>query len=289
MLSLVGILLILGMVFGGFIAAGGKISVVLHALPHEMIIIGGATLGSFMIANKTKVIKGCGKDLRRCFKGEKWLKDDYKDLLCLLFILTKTMKTKGLLALEAQLENPNESTIFTTFPRILHDHMAISFICDTLRMMTMSLEDAYQVEDAMQRQLDKHHHEAIAPAQALQVVADSLPAIGIVAAVLGVIKTMSSIDQPPEILGHMIGGALVGTFLGVFLAYCFIGPMASKINTSHEQDVHFYYIIRDVLVSHLKGNAPQISIEIGRGNIPTIYQPSFMELEVVLNQLTMPG
>jgi chemotaxis protein MotA len=149
----------------------------------------------------------------------------------------------------------------------------------------MSLEDPYQIEDAMQRLLDKHHHEILAPGDALQNMADGLPAIGIVAAVLGVIKTMSSIDKPPTILGQMIGGALVGTFLGVFIAYCFVGPIATKVKAFHNQDGQFYMIIRDVIVSHLKGNAPQVSVEIGRGNVPTKYQPTFFELEQHMSEL----
>ncbi|MBS0236058.1 MAG: flagellar motor stator protein MotA [Proteobacteria bacterium] len=285
MLAIFGIILVFAMVFGGFISAGGKIEVILHALPHELVIIGGATIGAFLIGNKGVVAKGVLKDLSRCFKGATWNKNDYKDLLSLLFILTKTMKSKGLLALESHLEKPHESPIFSAFPRIIHDHAALDLICDTLRMMTMSLEDPHQIEDAIQRQLEKHHHEVLAPGEALQNVADALPAIGIVAAVLGVIKTMSSIDQPPAVLGHMIGGALVGTFMGVFMAYCFVGPIANKIKGTHDQDAHYYRIIRDVLVAHLKGNAPQVSIEIGRGNIPTIYQPSFAELEATLNDL----
>lgn len=287
MLSLIGIILVLVTVFGGFILAGGSIGVILHALPHEIIVIGGAVAGSFIIANKGDVAKGAMKDLGKCFKGSKWSKTDYIELLTLMFLITKTMKTKGLLALESHIEKPEESPIFSQFPKILHDHFAIDFICDTLRMITMSLEDPYQVEDAMQHQLDKHHHEALAPGEALQNVADALPAIGIVAAVLGIIKTMSSIDQPPEILGEMIGGALVGTFMGVFLAYCFIGPMATKVKAAHNQDGQFYFIIRDIFVAHLKGNPPQISVEIGRGNVPSIYQPSFAELEETLNNAKM--
>jgi chemotaxis protein MotA len=285
MLAIVGIVIVFVMVFGGYVLAGGSFAVILKSLPFELMMIGGATVGSFVVANKGVVIKQTLKDMGICFKGGKWSKDDYRDLLCLLFMLTKTIKSKGILALEPHIENPVESPIFSQFPRILSDHFAIDFICDTLRMVTMSLEDPYQVEDLMQRQIDKHHHEILSGGEAMQSMADALPAIGIVAAVLGVIKTMSHIDAPPEVLGKMIGGALVGTFLGVFLSYCFIGPMATKIKSTHNQDSQFYFIIRDVIVAHLKGNAPQISVEIGRGNIPTMYQPSFFELEASMNEL----
>ncbi len=285
MLPIIGIVIIFVMVFGVYIHSGGKIEVILHALPHELPMIFGASIGAFLVGNKGDVAKSALKDIAKCFKGTKWSKQDYKDLLCLMFMVTKTIKSKGLLAIEAHIENPAESSIFTQFPKIAGDHFATDFICDTLRMMTMSLEDPYQVEDAMQRILDKHHHEALAPSGALQGMADGLPAIGIVAAVLGVIKTMASIDKPPTILGGMIGGALVGTFLGVFLAYCLVGPMASKAKAFHEQDGQFYMIIRDIIIAHLKGNAPQVSVEIGRGNVPTKYQPSFFELEQSMSEL----
>ncbi|MCE2993489.1 MAG: flagellar motor stator protein MotA [Alphaproteobacteria bacterium] len=285
MLPIIGIVIVFVMVFGGYSMAGGKMDVILHSLPYEMTMIGGATVGAFLIANKGDVAKAALKDLSKCFKGAKWSKQDYADLLCLMFMVTKTIKTKGLLAVEEHIERPHESTIFTQFPKIAHDHFALDFICDTLRMVSMSLEDPFQIEDVMQKLIDKHHHEALAPSGALQNVADGLPAIGIVAAVLGVIKTMASIDKPPEILGGMIGGALVGTFLGVFLAYCFVGPMSNKIKSFYEQDGQFYLIIRDIIIAHLKGNAPQVSIEIGRGNIPSKYQPSFAEMEGVLSEI----
>jgi chemotaxis protein MotA len=167
----------------------------------------------------------------------------------------------------------------------MKDHFAIDFICDTLRMMTMNLEDPHQVEDAMEKQLEKHHHEALAPSHALQSLADALPALGIVAAVLGVIKTMGAITEPPEILGEMIGGALVGTFLGVFLAYGMVGPMATRMKEVIEEEGSFYRIIQSVLVAHLHGNAAQISVEIGRGNVPSGAQPSFLELEEALSAI----
>jgi chemotaxis protein MotA len=192
------------------------------------------------------------------------------------------MKSKGVIALESHIEKPAESTIFQKFPRILKDHFATDFICDTLRMMTMNLEDPHQIEDAMEKQLEKHHHEALEPSHALQNLADALPALGIVAAVLGVIKTMGSITEPPEVLGGMIGGALVGTFLGVFLAYGLVGPMATRLKAIVDEEGSFYKIIQSVLVAHLHGNAAQISVEIGRGDIPSAAQPSFAELEEAL-------
>jgi chemotaxis protein MotA len=282
MFQIIGIVLLFALVFGSFIISGGNLGVILHAMPHEMMAIGGAGIASFLIANSMTVIKGCGAGLGKVFKGPKWKPGDYRDLLSLLFLLTKTMKSKGVIALESHIENPTESTIFTRFPSVMKDHFAVDFICDTLRMMTMNLEDPHQVEDAMENQLEKHHHEALAPSHALQSLADALPALGIVAAVLGVIKTMGAITEPPEILGEMIGGALVGTFLGVFLAYGMVGPMATRMREVTEEEGSFYKIIQAVLVAHLHGNAAQISVEIGRGNVPSGAQPSFLELEEAL-------
>jgi chemotaxis protein MotA len=285
MFQIIGIVLLFALVFGSFIISGGNIGVILHAAPHELMAILGAGVASFLIANSMPVIKATGGGMGKVFKGPKWKPQDYRDLLALLFLLTKTMKSKGVIALESHIENPTESAIFSRFPNVLKDHFAVDFICDTLRMMTMNLEDPHQVEDAMENQLEKHHHEALAPSHALQTLADALPALGIVAAVLGVIKTMGAITEPPEILGEMIGGALVGTFLGVFLAYGMVGPMATRMKEVIEEEGSFYKIIQSVLVAHLHGNAAQISVEIGRGNVPSGAQPSFLELEEALSNM----
>ena len=282
MFQIIGIVVLFSMVFGSFIISGGKLAVIMSALPHEMMAIGGAGVAAFLISNSMTVIKGTGGGVAKAFSGPKWKPGDYRDLLSLLFLLTKTMKSKGVIALESHIEKPSESTIFTRYPRLTKDHFAIDFICDTLRMMTMNLEDPHQVEDAMEKQLEKHHHEAVAPSHALQNLADALPALGIVAAVLGVIKTMGSITEPPEVLGAMIGGALVGTFLGVFLAYGMVGPIATRMKAIVDEEAAFYRIIQSVLVAHLHGNAAQISVEIGRGDIPTPAQPSFLEMEEAL-------
>ena len=287
MFQIIGIVLLFGLVFGSYIMTGGNMGVILHAAPHEMMAIGGAGVAAFLIANSMTVIKGCGGAFGALFKGPKWKASDYRDLLALLFLLTKTMKSKGVIALESHIENPKESSIFTRFPKIAKDHFAIDFICDTLRMMTMNLEDPHQVEDAMEKQLEKHHHEALAPAHALQNMADALPALGIVAAVLGVIKTMGSITEPPEILGGMIGGALVGTFLGVFLAYGLVGPLAARLKAIVDEEAAYYKIIQSVLIAHLHGNAAQISVEIGRGDIPSSAQPSVLEMEESLSAAPM--
>jgi chemotaxis protein MotA len=285
MFQIVGVLVVFGMVFGGFMLAGGNFTIILKALPFEMMMIMGAAVGAFLIGNSMKTVTKTLGDFAKLLSGSKWKRQDYIDLLTLLFQLTKTMKTKGVIALESHIEKPHESAIFSAYPKILKDHFATDFICDTLRMMTMNLEDPHQVEDAMEKQMEKHHHEAAGPAHALQTMADGLPALGIVAAVLGIIKTMGAITQPPEYLGKMIGGALVGTFLGVFLAYGFVGPFAARLNQIYEEEAVFYKIIQAVLVAHLHGNAAQISVEIGRGNVPSAFQPSFSELEEAVSNV----
>jgi chemotaxis protein MotA len=229
MLQIGGLVVLFVCVFGGFLISGGSLGVVLEAVPHEVLTIGGAATAALLIGGSVYTLKKMGGDIKKIVSGPKWKPNDYRDLLCLLYLLAKTMKTKGLIALEAHIEKPEESSIFKRYPQIGKDHFARSFICDTLRMMTMSLEDPHQVEAAMEKQLEKHHNEALATANALQTMADGLPALGIVAAVLGVIKTMGAISEPPEVLGRMIGSALVGTFMGVFLAYGIVGPISVRL------------------------------------------------------------
>ncbi|HEV2563257.1 MAG TPA: flagellar motor stator protein MotA [Rhizomicrobium sp.] len=289
MLQIGGIVFLFATVFGGFLVSGGSMEVIAEALPHEMLTIGGAAIAALLIGGSIYSLKKIGAEVGKIISGPKWKHDDYRDLLCLLFLLTKTMKTKGLIALEAHIEKPEESGIFKRYPRIAKDHFALTFICDTLRMMTMSLEDPHQVEAAMEKQLEKHHNEALGPANALQTMADGLPALGIVAAVLGVIKTMGAISEPPEVLGRMIGSALVGTFMGVFLAYGIVGPIATRLKAIVEDETQFYHVIRDILVAHLHGNAAQVSVEIGRGSVPSEVQPTFQELEESLNTIPPEG
>jgi len=285
MFIIIGLVVVFICVFGSFMLAGGKFEIIIHAAPFELMAVGGGALGAFIIANSGSVLKKAGKGVGRAFKGEKWKKQDYKDLLSLLFLLIKTVRTKGIVAIEAHIERPEESKIFQQFPRLLADHHLIEFICDYLRMMTMNFEDPHQMEDAMEKDLEKHHEEEHKAQHALQVMADGLPAIGIVAAVLGVVKTMGSIDQPTEVLGAMIGGALVGTFLGVLLAYCVVGPIAERLNQVLEAEGKFMNLAKIVIVAHLQGLAPQVAVEIGRGNTPSKMAPTFNELEEALAEL----
>ncbi|SRR6056297_196098 len=278
MLGIVGIVLVLGMVFGGYLLAGGKFTIILKALPFELMMIGGAAAGAFLISNDGGAVKHTLKDIGKVFKGPKWKPADYGDLLVLLYELVRLARQNPV-ALEEHIEAPMNSTIFSRYPKILSDAEAVGLICDTLRSASMNYNDPHQVEEVLEKRLEANHHHSMHSSHALQTVADGLPALGIVAAVLGVIKTMSSIDQPPEVLGKLIGGALVGTFLGVFLAYGFVGPFASKVAAAVEEDAHFYKLIREVLVANLHNHATSICIEVGRQNTPSHIRPSFSDLE----------
>jgi chemotaxis protein MotA len=284
MLGLVGIAVILIMVFGGYVAAGGKMGIILKALPFEMVMIGGAAIGAFLISNDMAAVKHTVKDIGKVFKGPKWKTTDYKDLLCLLFELIRLSRGNPV-ALEEHVENPGTSAIFARYPRIQQDHEAIDLICDTLRAASMNYDDPHQVEEVLDKRMDASLNHAMHSSHALQTVADALPALGIVAAVLGVIKTMGSIDQPPEVLGKMIGGALVGTFLGVFLAYGLMGPFAARVKAVVEEDAHFYHLIREVLVANLHRHPANICIEVGRQNTPHHLRPGFGDLEDSLRGL----
>jgi chemotaxis protein MotA len=289
MLQIGGLIFLMICVFVPYVLHEGRMDVILAAAPTEIATIFGAALAAMLIGGSMHNLKKIFGSLGKVISGPGWKPKDFTDLLCLLFLLTKTMKSKGLIALEAHIEKPAESSIFRRYPRIMKDHFALDFICDTLRMMTMSLEDPHQVETLMEKQLEKHHHEALIPANALQTMADGLPALGIVAAVLGVIKTMASISEPPEVLGGMIGSALVGTFLGVFLAYGMVGPLGNRLKAIIDEETLFYHVIRDILVAHLHGNAAQVSVEIGRGSVPSEYQPSFAEMEAAIAAIPPDG
>ena len=281
MIGLLGIIIIFVMVFGGYVAAGGKLGVILKALPFELMMIGGAAVGAFAVGSDMSTIRHTMKDIGRVFKGPRWKPQDYRDLLCLLFELIRLARQNPV-AIEEHIEAPNSSTIFARYPKILLDHEAIDLICDTLRSASMNYDDPNQVEEVLEKRIEANFHHSMHSSHALQTIADGLPALGIVAAVLGVIKTMASIDQPPEILGKMIGGALVGTFLGVFLAYGIVGPFATRVKAVTEEDAHFLKLIREVLVANLHNHPANICIEVGRQNTPHHIRPSYGDLEEAL-------
>ncbi|MFV0512283.1 MAG: flagellar motor stator protein MotA [Jhaorihella sp.] len=281
MIGIVGIVMIFVMVFGGYLMAGGKMAIILHSLPFELTMIGGAGIGAFLISNDLASVKHTARDIGKVFKGPKWKPGDYRDLLCLLFALIRIARQNPV-EIEQHIEDPHNSPLFAVYPRIAADREAVDLICDTLRSAVMNYDDPHQVEEVLEKRMDANLHHALHSSHALQTLADGLPALGIVAAVLGVIKTMGSIDQPPEILGKLIGGALVGTFLGVFLAYGLVGPFAARVRAVVQEDSHFYQLIREVLVANLHNHAAAVCIEVGRQNTPSHIRPGFADLEDAL-------
>ena len=287
MLTVGGLVLLLVCVFGSYILAGGSLEPLIHSLPLEMMCIGGAAAGTFLMSNSMHDVKHTLGGFKKILGGATYRKAQYIELLSLLFLFARLASTKGAMALEPHIENPESSSAFQKFPKILANHHATSLICDYLRMMGMNADDPHQIEDLMSRELKKTLHEELHGAHALQSMADALPALGIVAAVLGVIKTMSHINEPPAVLGGMIGGALVGTFLGVLLAYGMAGPFASRLKGVIEEESKFFEVIRAVLVAHLHGSAPQISVETGRKMAPNQHMPTFAELETAVQNVQL--
>ena len=283
MMVIVGIVVVLGSVMGGYLAGGGHLNVLFQ--PFEVMIIVGAAIGGFIIANRKPVLSGAAKAIPGLLKAEAFNKTAYLELLTLLYAIFKMAKTKGALVLEQHVEKPEESSVFKNYPTFLHDHHAVTFLCDYLRLLTLGTDNHHEMETLMDEDLNTHREEHHAIAGAIQNVADAMPALGIVAAVLGVIHTMGSITEPPAVLGELIGGALVGTFMGVFLAYGLVGPFSARLAAVVDEEGAFYKIIQSVLVAHLHGNAAQISVEIGRGSIPSESQPSFLEMEEALNNI----
>jgi chemotaxis protein MotA len=279
MLTIGGLVFVLVCVFGSYLSSGGAIEPLVEALPFELWTIGGAAIGTFLMANSMHDVKHTLGGVSKCLKGSAFKKPDYVDLLSLLYFLVRLASTKGNMAVEPHIEKPDDSAAFKKFPKILANHHACTIICDYLRMVGMNADDPNQIEDVMGRELKKTLNEELHSAHAIQTIADALPALGIVAAVLGVIKTMSHIAEPPAVLGAMIGGALTGTFLGVLLAYGVAGPISSRLSSVITEEAKFYEVIRAVLVTHLHGNAPQVSVESGRKMVPNEHMPTFQELE----------
>jgi chemotaxis protein MotA len=280
MLPAVGVLVVLVMVFGGFTITGGALGPVLKAIPHEMMIIGGAALGAIIAGNSVKDLKGLGGGIAKIFKGPKYKKSDFLDTIFLVSRLMKMLRTDGPVAVEPHIEDPQASPIFAEYPKLLKDSTLVHLITDTLRLVVVSSGtlDPHAVEEVMDNSLKTHHHDSIRPANTLQNLADALPALGIVAAVLGVVKTMGSIDQPPMILGAMIGSALVGTFLGVLLAYGIVGPFANRARQVIEGDAAIYHVVKQIIVASLHGHPLPLVIEAARSSISHTNQPAFADV-----------
>lgn len=292
-----GIALVLVFTFGGLLIAMhfnfehfvNIVMVILSALPGEFTIIGGCALAAFLIANPPHVIKDTAKAFKCLSKPSAYKKQDYMDLLGMMFSVFKLVRTKGWLALEAHIENPHESAMFNNFPSFAHNHHATVFLCDYLRIISLGNDNPMTIESLMDEEINTIEAHYGHPGHAMQTVADGVPALGIVAAVLGVIKTMASISEPPAVLGGMIGGALVGTFLGVFLAYGLIGPIAGAMTARAETEVMYYRCLKVGVLAFLQGAAPQVAVEFARKFLPHDVQPTFQELEESLNAIPAPA
>jgi len=274
---IIGFLVVVGSVIGGYVLADGHLAVLWQ--PLEFLIIFGAGIGAFVISNPGSVIKGVLGTLSKLIKGSKYNRDSYLELLTVQYVIFKLAKSKGDLALEGHIENPHESSLFNQYPGFSSDHHALEFMCDYLRMLTLGTSNPHEVENIMDIELENHHEADHAIHSAMNALADALPALGIVAAVLGIIHTMGSITEPPEILGHLIGAALVGTFSGILFSYGFVAPMAASMGAVMDEESNYFTCIKAGIIAHMQGYAPQVSIEFSRKTVPAHLRPTFKELE----------
>lgn len=280
MFAIIGIVILLVMVFGGFALTGGALGPVMEAVPHEMLIIGGAAIGATVAGNSIHELKLLGGGLKKVFKGPRYSDQDHVDAIALTSRLMKMLKTEGPVALEAHVTNPQDSAVFAEYPNLLTDKGLTDLIADTLTLIVVSSGtlDTYAVEDVMDNTIKTRLHEMEEPAHALQQLADALPALGIVAAVLGVVKTMGSIDEPPSVLGGMIGSALVGTFLGVLLAYGIVGPLSGRLKQVNMHDAQIFHSVKQVLIASLRGYPQPLVVESARSGLPPAHRPSLTDL-----------
>jgi chemotaxis protein MotA len=279
MFVVAGYLVVMGCVLGGYALAGGNFTVLWHAAPHEMFVIVGGAAGAFLVGNSAKNIKATLRYVPKLLKGSKHTKARYMELMSLLFdVLTKARK-EGLLAIEQDVENPGASELFKKYQLIVADPHLMEFITDYLRMMVSGNLNAHEIENLMDSEIETHHHEASVPAGTIQAVGDGLPAFGIVAAVLGVVKTMASVGAAPAVLGQMIAGALVGTFLGILLSYGFVSPLAQLANQKVDESTKELQCVKTTLLASVQGYAPAIALEFGRKVLYSAERPSFLELE----------
>ncbi len=277
MLVIIGYVIVLAAVFGGFALAGGHLAALFQ--PVELLMIGGSAIGAFLVGNSGKAIKATLKDLPNVFKGSKYDKALYMQLMGLLFEILAKVRKEGLMAIENDVEEPEQSPIFSKYPAILAEHHAIEFITDYLRLMVGGNLDAMEIESLMDCEMDTHHQEGAIPASCIQKVGDGLPAFGIVAAVMGVVHTMESVGLPPQELGMLIAAALVGTFLGILLSYGFVTPLASKLEQRLEESSKILECIKVTLLANLNGYSPALAVEFGRKVLFSTERPSFLELE----------
>jgi len=279
MFVIIGYFVALGCIFGGYIIHGGNIGVVLHALPIEMMVIGGGALGAFVVNNQPKVLKATLKMLPTAFKGSKYTKARYMELMALLYDILQKARKDGLMSIENDVEKPEESPIFQKYTTVGKDHHVMEFTTDYLRMMVSGNLNAHEIEALMESEIETHHQETHGPVAAIARLAGGLPAFGIVAAVLGVVNTMGSVGQPPAVLGAMIGSALVGTFLGILLAYGVVEPLGGLLEQKCEDGSKELQCIKTTLLASMQGYNPTTAIEFGRKVLFSSERPSFSELE----------
>lgn len=274
---LIGFVVVMGCVLGGFVISGGHVLALWH--PSELLVIFGAAMGAFIISNPMKIIKKVGKDLGLLFKGSKYTKQTYLDALSLMYELLNKARKDGMVALEADVDEPENSAIFQKYPNIAKNHHALDFICDYLRMMVSAKLNSFEIEALMDVEIDTHHEEGHAPSSAVTRIADGLPGFGIVAAVLGIVITMASLNDGAEVIGHKVATALVGTFLGILLAYGLVGPMANYLEFAARDESQFVKVLKTCLMASIQGYPPQIAVEFGRKAIFSTERPGFRELD----------
>ncbi|MBH1982581.1 MAG: flagellar motor stator protein MotA [Burkholderiales bacterium] len=277
MLVIIGYIIVCASVFGGFALAGGHLAALFQ--PLELLMIGGAALGAFLVGNNNKAIKATIAALPSLFKGSRYTKDLYMELMSLLFEVLSKVRKEGLMSIEGDIDKPEESPLFSKYPAVLADHHIVEFMTDYLRLMVSGNMDAFQIENLMDNEIETHHHEGAVPAHVIAKVGDGLPAFGIVAAVMGVVHTMESVGIPPAELGMLIAHALVGTFLGILLAYGFVGPLASLLEQKLEESSKMFQCVKVTLLASLNGYAPALAVEFGRKVLFSTERPTFNELE----------
>ncbi len=282
MLVFIGYAVVLGAVFGGFALAGGHLPALFQ--PLEFLMIGGAALGAFIVGNNGKAIKATLSALPQIFKGSRYTKALYLELMALLSEILSKVRKEGLMSIESDIEAPEESAIFSKYPAILADHHVVEFLTDYLRLMVSGNMDAFQIENLMDNEIETHHHEGEVPVHCIAKLGDAMPAFGIVAAVMGVVHTMESVGLPPAELGILIAHALVGTFLGILLAYGFVGPLAGVLEQKLDESTKMLQCIKVTLLASLNGFAPALAIEFGRKVLYSTERPSFKELEEHIKQ-----
>lgn len=279
---IIGILVVFGTVFGGYILSHGNMKAIWQ--PYELLIICGAAFGSFIIANPMSTVKATFASIPKLLSGSKYSKQSYMDLLTLMFKIFNKARKEGLMAIEDDIEEPHDSPLFNDYPKIVKDHHVLDFLTDYLRVIVGGNMNPFELENLMDVELENHHHEDSAISDAITRVSDAMPGFGIVAAVLGIVITMGSLGGPAEEIGAHVGAALVGTFLGILFAYGFMGPMANALEAKSAEDGKFYQVMKICLMANVNGYSPQICVEFGRKAMPTAFRPSFQDMETHLNE-----